>query len=115
MLLKVFLAFALWVLSIFIFRSIIGFLLKKEYTLKVYNTVLEAYNGMQLARRAFYNARFEKDDLKQKSIKKSAQELYELCVDTLDSELILKGVNELPKDLREKALDLINSPRYGLF
>lgn len=82
---------------------------------RIYSLVLEAYENMQYARKAFYIARFEPDELEREKLKKAVQELYDLSVQTLDSDALREAVNKLPENLKTKALDMINSPRYGLF
>lgn len=82
---------------------------------KTYTHVLKAYNDMQVARKAFYRTRFEKDEARKQSIQRKARIIYDASVEYLDSPSTLEEVNKLPDDLKEEALNIINSPRYGLF
>lgn len=95
--------------------KIVAFFMQMKINFEVYSIVLEAYDDMQLARKEFYNARFEEDEFQREQIQKCAQELYDLCVNALDSDWIHEAINDLPKHMQEEALNIINSPRYGLF
>ena len=109
-----FLSFVLSFILASIYRLFLSYQSKK-LDIEVYNTVLEAYEGIKDARKTFYTARFVQDEGQRNGLEKSARELYDICVQTLDSDLILERVNQLPESLKEKALNMINSPRYGLF
>lgn len=99
---------------IFIIRSIIRRRQMRNYE-SLYSLVVDAQNGLMLARKLYYSARFAESDEEMTSMKDAAENLYDVSLLVLDSEEIQNQINELPdEELRDYLNEIIDSPRYPL-
>lgn len=100
---------------LFTIPSIIVSVLKRFTVISAYDAINKAYESMMKARQLYYKANFIEDEQKRTELQTSLKNVYDTCISILDDKNIAEQVSKMPEAMREECLEMINSPRYGLF
>ncbi len=98
-----------------LFPIILSKVISKRMMYNIYYTIVDSYEDMMLARKAYYQARFIEDEIKRKELQDASHNLYAHCASFLNSEFVKEHVEKMPTEMREECLDKISSSQYGLF